>query len=550
MLKRRPQSTRLLVLVAAACLLGYAASPCAAREDEAPDLARWFRASSGSFAKEAAVRLSLAEAVREAVANNPSILAKAETPVKAREDIRTALAVYEPTFTAELSLSKSKVPTGNVLSGSEILKQDERKADFGLSKLVRSGAQLGLAWTNLRASTNSSFQGLVPQYTPTLGLNFDQPLLRNLGASEESTALSTAKNAAEHADADFEIELSDFVMQVIDTYWDASLADADVEVQQRSLDLARELVRKAEAMVEVGRQPPVAAREAQAEAALREEGLIASQNDLRLASRRLQFLVQPRPRSGQPMLRVIPVEKHPVRDLHLDRRSSLDRAFKHRAELKRARIELVDSILGLRNARNQELPAFNLFGNYFLRGLGGNGQPIGSPPQVSKFDGSYGDALDILTSGDFYSFVVGFRLEVPLANSAAEARVGRSQAERRRAMHGLQEAATEVALDVEETVGNVESAFHRVAAARLARELADENLGQERRRFDLGLVTTTDVLDFHDRLTRASAAEIRAKADHAKALHALYKAEGTLLAHFGVNPQAYRESGDPWWSRF
>jgi len=537
-------------LLAAACLAAYTATPRLVHAADAPDLSRWFRAASGTFAGQAGVKLSLAEAVRAAVANNPSILAKAETPVKAREDIRTALAVYEPTFTAELSLSKSKTPTGNVLSGSEILKQDERKSDFELSKLVQSGAQLGLAWTNLRTATNSSFQGLVPQFTPTLGLNFDQPLLRNFGASDESTAVATAKNAADRAEAAFEVELSNFVMQVINAYWDASLADADVEVQRRSFELARELEHKARAMVEVGRQPPVAAREAQAEAALRREGLITSQNQLRLANRRLQFLVQPKSREGRRMPAVIPIEKHVVRDLHVDRRASLDRALEHRAELRGARSELIDSILELRNARNQKLPSFDLFGNYFLRGLGGTGQPVGNPPQVSKFSGSYGDALDVLTSGDFYSFVVGVRMEVPLANTAAEARLGRSEAEQRRALHGLQEAATEVALDVEEAVGNVESAFQRVDAARLARQLAEENLKQERRRFELGVVTTTDVLDFHDRLTRASAAEIRAKADHAKALDSLYEAEGTLLDHFGVNPQAYHASGDPWWSRF
>ncbi len=503
------------------------------------------------------VELTLAEAVAGAVHNNPSILARAQEPLAAAHDVRDALAVYEPSFSAQLNLRESKIPTGNALRGSAVLEEDERDADLALRKLLQTGAELTLESTHVRTFTNSQFQGLVPQYIPTLGLNFEQPLLRNFLGSVQDTAVSVARNDARSADADFEVELSEFVAEVTAAYWNATLAEADLEVRHRSLALARELARKAAAMVQVGSQAPIAAKEALAEASIREEEFLSAENALALAQRRLQFLVQPQSPSGRRTAVVVPIDKHVVQETRLDRRISLARALQNRAELRRARLDLESSLRQERNARNQKLPALDLVGSYTLLGLGGEAQPLGdptdpdNPPTLSIFGGSYGDALDVMNSGDFYTYIIGLRLEVPFSNAAAEAKLGRREAERRRAIHQLQQAATSIALDVEEWVGNVESAFKRVAAAKLARELAETNLSEQRRRFELGAVTTTDVLDFQDRLTRAAAAEVRAVTDHAKALSQLLRAEGLLLTEYGIEPPAAQATGPgPWWSRF
>ena len=72
----------------------------------------------------------------------------------------------------------------------------------------------------------------------------------------------------------------------------------------------------------------------------------------------------------------------------------------------------------------------------------------------------------------------------------------------------------------------------------------------QQRRFELGAVTTKDVLDFQEKLAEAMASEVDAITDHARAVTALRVAEGTLLARFGIELQSPDAPGKPWWYAF
>ncbi|MFQ5351997.1 MAG: TolC family protein, partial [Candidatus Binatia bacterium] len=97
---------------------------------------------------------------------------------------------------------------------------------------------------------------------------------------------------------------------------------------------------------------------------------------------------------------------------------------------------------------------------------------------------------------------------------------------------------------------NVESSFKRVGASRLARELAAENLANQQRRYQVGKLTTTDVLDFQQKLASAMAVEQRALNDHARATIRLQRATGILLDRFNIEVEAAETATLPWWARF
>ena len=69
-------------------------------------------------------------------------------------------------------------------------------------------------------------------------------------------------------------------------------------------------------------------------------------------------------------------------------------------------------------------------------------------------------------------------------------------------------------------------------------------------RIELGAVTTKDVLDFQEKLAEAQAAEVRAITDHARSVTRLRRADGTLLARFGIELQSPEAPGQPWWYLF
>jgi len=83
-------------------------------------------------------------------------------------------------------------------------------------------------------------------------------------------------------------------------------------------------------------------------------------------------------------------------------------------------------------------------------------------------------------------------------------------------------------MEVERALGDVEANAKRVQTTRRARELAEENLRGQERRFEVALVTQKDVLDFQLRLLEAQGAELRGIIDYNNSTSRLRLADGTL----------------------
>jgi len=499
--------------------------------------------------------ISLHDAIRSAVGNNPGIVASSRIPDSVREEILEALAAYEVSIDLDSGYTKNKVPTSDILLGVGVLgtlESDEYDANLGVSKQLRTGAQLGLRWQNLRRTSNSNRQIFSPRFDTTVGMRIQQPLLDNFGGIDARTTVMVSENSSHRAVADFESLLADFVTNVTIAYWNYSLAQADLDVARHSLKLADELVDDARARVEVGTLPPVAIKEAQADAAGREEQVIAASNELDLAARTLQYAVMFGLDSVGAPLPVKPIQAHTVEKLGLDRAVSLRMAVDKRSEVRAARL-LVDSArLEQRRSRNKLLPSLDVVGSYELVGLGGRESVdvFPGPDQFTDEVDAYGESIDALTSRDFFRYSVGLQLDIPLANASARSQHTQAEIELRRSRDDLRQVVSDIALEIEDAVGDVASAYKRVSAARLARELAEENLDNQQKRFDVGMVTTTDILIFQDNLATAMAAEARAIFDHAVAATTLLRAEGTLLENHGIDVRYEDTPKRPWWARF
>ena len=494
------------------------------------------------------VRLGLAEAVRAAVQNNPGIRAQADVPKAEAWGVLEASGAFDPTVRANSLATTLSAPTGNALTSGPTqvtFDEDSVRSGASISKLLLTGATVDLAWTNQIVKTNSTFFALNPRYDNRLFLSFRQPLLRDLGAIDENTTVLVAHHEAEESLAAFEADLATFVSETIGAYWIYVQAAADLEVNRRSVALAQELVRDAEARVEVGLLAPVAVKEALADAAAREERALVSENQLAVAARVLQHQVMLGAAEGRIAEPVIPAEEHLVTPIELDRENSLRTAAKRRAEIRGATIALGRQRLEEKRARNQKLPNLDFLTHYGLAGLSGD-----ADGNITPYDGDFADSLDDMFSNDFNEVAVGLELEIPLGNSEAKARFAATQIEVRRASRQLEQVISTVALEVERALTDVASAAKRVTASKAARDLAEENLRNQQRRFELGSVTTKDVLDFQEKLAESMAAQVRAITDHARAVTRLRRADGTLLARFGIEIERPEAPGRPWWSRF
>jgi len=507
------------------------------------------------------VAVSLRDAVASAIVNNPGTRADRRVPEAEQHGVIVAASVFEPVIAIDAHYRNTEEPTANALSGvtelddegnpipqdpsDQVRKDDQYQADFSIRKMFRTGTRIDLRWENSRATSNSRFEELSPSFEPVVGLSLAQPLLRDFGAVVANTNVRIANETSRASAAEFEEQLSNFVFEVVSAYWDYVLAEAELEVVRHSHHLAKELAAEAQKRVDVGSLPPIAAQEALADAAAREEEVIAAEQSLNLAARQLQYIVMFDATADGVPRAILPSDDHGVVDRPVDRSQSLATAVERRARVRAAGINLTTSKLEEQRARTDLLPSLDLVGSYDFVGLGG----VNENRMPDEYD-ALGDSFDVLSSGDFFRYSVGLELEVPFSNAAARARHTQTEIERKRQEETLRQTIAEVALEVDAGAGDLAAAFKRVAAANLSRELAQENLRQQQLRYEVGKVRTTDVLDFQEKLADAMASEARAITDHAKASADLRRAEGTLLEHFGISVSFDGAPEIPWWAKF
>lgn len=550
----------LAALVLASCAGSAQAADSAARANATSAFVEGLLKSFATDTEKPRTPVTLAEAVVTAVANNPGVLARRRGPESAAYDVLGAESVYEPRIRVDFAYSDRKVPTSDLLQGDQLgegREDDQYVADVTLSKTLRSGTEVELLWQNARRTTNSSFEAFSPSFHPSVGVGVAQPLLRDFGGMTARTAVELAEKTSFRTAADYEAGLTAFVLDVVRAYWGYNLAEAELASKQRALELAKELATEARARVQIGSLPPVAAKEAESDAAAREEEVIAAHNELELSARALQYKIMLGGARTAAPTAVRPGEAHTVEAVPLDPAGSLAQAIDSRAEARAARLEIDSAKLDEKLAKNLLLPSLDLVGRYDIVGLGGRDNRNFTPPSGDPIEPSgrsetdaIGDAYDVLESADFFEYRIGIQLEVPFSNAEARSRHAQATIAVRRAEDALRATVSDIALDIQQSVGDVESAYKRVSAAKLARELAQQNLVDQKKRYEVGIVTTTDILDFQEKATNAMAAEARAIADHAIAMAELQRAEGTLLQRYGIHVEFADRPGKEWWSRF
>jgi outer membrane protein TolC len=498
--------------------------------------------------------LSLREAVHAAIENNPAIASERLRPAFARADVDRANGAFDPTFEATADYDRRVEPTSSALAGAQILREEETVFGASLKKLLRTGTTFTVAGRSDELDSNSNFLGLRPQYKPTVDVTLNQPLLKDFGVDLTILLVRSAEATSSAAYYEYQSQAASLVRRVVEDYWSIVRAKEDLRAEQDGLALARELVKENQARVRAGSLPPVAVKEAEADAASRDERVIGAENTVSVAKDRLRLLVQKNPEGAFLPRPIEPSDTPEIRDVEPNEEEILANAIAGRPELQRARYENENRKILARVKRNNLLPGLDLEGRYGLNGLSGHAEPqfdfTTGETRFTRFKGDYGEAWQRLKSNDFNSYGAGIRLSVPLGNDTAKAEYTQSEIEVRRGELDYRALLADVTLEVRRAISDVRTNSKRITASRLARELAQENLAQQKKRYDVGLSTTKDLLDFQSRVTAARAAETQALIDYNVSLAALRQAEGTLLTQFDVVLDALPPSPTPVWARF
>ncbi len=505
--------------------------------------------------------VTLEQCIALALQNNTGLEIGRLNPVLATNEVRRAYSVFDPQVFAGASKFRENDPISNVnnplLPNAREVYNQTVDWSAGVGKGLITGGQLNLEWSNVRRSTLPSLINvLIPQYSSEINLSLNQPLLRNFGWRYALLNVDVAENVEEAAFFEYKAQVADLVLLTETRYWTLVLAEENVKVEEQGLELAKELLRQNKGRFDVGALPRTAVLESEAEVARREANLVRANNLQRIARDALSLVVNTKNAEETEVLLLSPVDRPTLTEYEIDTRRSFERAISTRPELVAARLDLDSKRLLERAAENQLLPRLDFVGSFGLSGLGGRQAFFGNlggdelimiDPRVA--DG-YDSALNLLTDGRFYQYNLGVVFEVPLNNAAAKAEHAQSRIDAERSQLSLRQLEENVTVEIKNAIDNVRSQLKSIEATRVASALAEENVRNQKARYDVGLATTKDLIDFQERLTRARQAEIQALTEYKTRLAELRRADGTLLEQRNIQMRKRDPEGAPWWALF
>ena len=449
---------------------------------------------SAQVATTETIQLTLEEAVRRAVENNPDLaIVRLGTEVDAAR-VGESQGAFAPVLSTVLGRSSNVTPPSNVLLGDRGVDLHDWFTSTGVrQRLPWGGASWSVSWDTSRTTTTNPISSFDPTLQSGVQVAFSQPLLKDRKIDAARQQYIIARRNQSSSELRFRESAVQTVAAVKQAYWTLKASIANVAVQQRSLALAQELARENKVRVDAGQIPPLDLVQAEAEVAQRREGLIRANTTAGDAEDRLRRLVMDPADAAFWQTRIDPVEEptgpRPLPDVD----AAVANALKQRYDLARAGNELENARTNVDFLGNQKLPDVRLETSYRGAGLGGTQflRSGGFPGVVTGTrQRSLADALGQVFTPDYPTWSAGVTVSYPLGHTYEEASLARAQVERRQAAQRIASLQLQAAETVRQAARQVRSTGERVDAARAGATLAEQRLESEQRRYEVGLSTT------------------------------------------------------------
>jgi outer membrane protein TolC len=245
--------------------------------------------------------------------------------------------------------------------------------------------------------------------------------------------------------------------------------------------------------VDVGQSPPLDLVTARAEVAQRRENLIVARTNALQTEDVLRTRVFPPNRSDFWTAHLQPADVVPPIGGPPDVDAAVRRALSERPDIAEARKQIQIDDTNVLLSRNQTLPDLRVQATYLTNGLAGSRilREGGFPGTVVGTENtSFGSALSQIFKQDFPTWTLGVTVAYPLGKSVEEANLARARIERDQATARLRSTELTVVREVREAALRLEQNRQRIETAKLGRELAEQRLEAEQRRFEVGMSTS------------------------------------------------------------
>ncbi|HVN81106.1 MAG TPA: TolC family protein, partial [Terriglobia bacterium] len=213
---------------------------------------------------------------------------------------------------------------------------------------------------------------------------------------------------------------------------------------------------------------------------------------------------------------------------------ALQQALSRRPELEALRQQLANSDTSIRLAHNNLQPdlGFSLF--YTGSGQSGDQFDLNTTPPALISQGGVGDSLGQIVRLQYPTYGFSFQLNLPIKNRAAQADLGAALVDKRRGLYGMRKLEQTIGLEVRNAANQLEQTKLSMAAAKVARDLAQKTLEAEQRKYELGVSQIFFVLDAQTQLSQSELSFLQAQISYQLAVADLDRATGGLLERHRV----------------
>jgi outer membrane protein len=479
------------------------------------------------------LRLDLQSAIRLMLVNNTDVRINQTQLDQSNFAIRRAYAAFDPVLTGSFLPQRSSQPTTSSLQGAQTLSQLQQQTNVAYNQLFQTGTSVAVGFNNNRFTTNSSFALFNPSFTSGATFTVGQHLFRGRGYVVNHGPILIAQRNLKQSRANFEAQLNDSILNVINQYWSLVQAIKNLAVVEDSLHLAEQSYQHDKRALELGALSPLDIYRSQATVAQRRLQAIQAEYavkpledqfrrtigaDLDSRAGALDFdLTQTAEASGELATQDIP--------------TAIEMAISKRPELEAVRQQLANDDTSVYIAHNNLQPDLSLTGIYTSNGIGGNVIDNSGAAPVIVSHGGLIDALGQIGGFGFPTYSVGVNLRLPIKNHQAEADLGSALVSKHGDLYVMRSRQQAITLEVRNAVHQLEVSKLSLTAAAESLDLAKKSLAADQRKYELGAETIFFVLDAQNTVQGAELSYVQAEIGYQLALVALDHATGDLLEH-------------------
>jgi outer membrane protein TolC len=492
------------------------------------------------------VNLGLKNALMLGLKNNLNIAFQSYNPQIAATQIMRAESEYDTLLKSDFSKTRSRQQSGNTLSGGSATEVYQEKYDFNtaVQKKFTPGTAAELKLNNQQYKTDLSFQGLVPQYKSELILALTQPLLKDFGIDIGTSLIRIANLNQQMSVEQFREAVQDTLYRIELFYWNLYFQNEDLKSKEISLKLAEDLRREIKIKIDAGTLAPIEIYQAEQNVAARQEEVIVSKRRVQDAEDFLKASLNLYEKDQYWNVSIVPLDKPDLTVVNPNTDECIKVALEKRPDFIRTKLDLKKSNIEVKYTKNKTLPRIDLVGSIGTSGIAGRptsssgflgptlGKLLGSKP--NPYSGHWDDVYDYLGSGNYYNYLIGLKLEIPLENKLAKSDYAQAKIQQSQAVTEIKLKEVTIINEVRDAVREVETNIQRLATARAILKFSQETLAAEKKKYDVGMSTERNVLDFQDRLQKAMSNMALTESDYSRSLSNLLKVQGILVEEKGL----------------